>query len=147
MAHHATPDIADRLWARVPSLPHDSCWEWAGSRDAQGYGIFLISKRGGVKRRGMAHRLAYELARSTTIPDDMQIDHLCRNTSCVNPDHLEVVTARTNSRRSLSESGRNFRKTHCVHGHPFDAANTRITPQGKRVCLACRKRRAQAVAA
>jgi len=31
----------------------------------------------------------------------------------------------------------NAGKTHCIRGHPFDEANTRITPQGHRTCRAC----------
>lgn len=33
------------------------------------------------------------------IPNDMEIDHLCRNPGCCNPDHLELVTHAENNRR------------------------------------------------
>jgi len=57
-----------------------------------GYGRYL---------KQSAHRLWYE-RRYGPIPEGMEIDHLCRNTSCVNPDHLEAVTPVENKRRSRS---------------------------------------------
>jgi hypothetical protein len=72
------------------------------------------------------------------IPDDLQIDHLCRVTQCVNPDHLEAVTARENGRRSDNISSLNARKTHCKRGHPFDGDNLRISSTtGERICREC----------
>lgn len=35
------------------------------------------------------------------IPEGLTIDHLCRNTMCVNPDHLEPVTHRENLMRGV----------------------------------------------
>ena len=35
------------------------------------------------------------------IPKDLVIDHLCHNTRCVNPDHLELVTKTENGKRKL----------------------------------------------
>ncbi len=72
------------------------------------------------------------------IQPGMQLDHLCRNRQCVNPEHLEEVTASENTRRQ-DHAGR--RKTECPRGHPYDDGNTRINSQGKRVCRACDKAR------
>ena len=49
----------------------------------------------------VAHRAIYEWKRGP-IPDGMKLDHLCRNPSCVNPDHLEIVTQCENVRRGNS---------------------------------------------
>ena len=35
----------------------------------------------------------------------------------------------------------NATKTHCRHGHPYDAANTYYAPNGERRCRACRRAR------
>jgi hypothetical protein len=57
----------------------------------------MCSKRGGPDQ--YAHRSVYVHLRGP-IPPGMTIDHLCRNRSCVNPDHLEVVSLKENVRRS-----------------------------------------------
>ncbi len=88
-----------------------------------------------------AHRWAYEQARGA-IPDGMHLDHLCRNTLCVNPDHLQAVTARENLRRGVGFAGTNARKTRCPAGHPYSGDNVYIRPaSGSRVCVTCRRQR------
>lgn len=71
----------------------DGCWEWTGTKNQFGYGRLC---RDG--RRVVAHRWLYERLRGA-VPAGLQMDHLCRNRSCVNPDHLEPVTQRENLRR------------------------------------------------
>lgn len=85
-----TPE--DRFWPRVQKT--DTCWIWTGS-SATGYGVF----KGNNKRQGPAHRFAYELLVGP-IPEGLQLDHLCRVTLCVNPQHLEPVTPGENCRRA-----------------------------------------------
>lgn len=69
------------------------CWISTMARGHTGYAY--ISDRGRLR---LAHRVAYEWQYGS-IPDGLQIDHLCKVTSCVNPDHLEAVTAAVNSQR------------------------------------------------
>lgn len=107
-----------------------SCVTWTGCLNADGYGLFRYH---GTKR---AHRVAYLLT-TGEIPEGLELDHLCRNRACVNPDHLEPVTGAVNQLRSpLSPAGTNARKTHCVRGHEFNAENTHVT-RGERVCRTC----------
>lgn len=112
----------------------DGCWEWLGAKQPSGYGKMYWDYK-----TLLAHRVVYELVRGP-IPEGLQLDHLCRNPSCVNPSHLEAVTARENVLRSDSTAGRNGRKTHCKRGHEFTPANTYIRPRG-RECRACWKTR------
>lgn len=99
----------------------------------QGY-VRLNGKRRYLGGR-LLHRAVYWILRGP-IPDGMTLDHLCRNRACINPDHLEPVTAAENSRRGEAPSAINSRKTHCPKGHPYASDNLRIWV-GKRHCLAC----------
>lgn len=109
--------------------PNSGCWLWTAKLSAEGYGE---CQRGGIR---FAHRISYQ-AFQGDIDEGLQIDHLCRNRACVNPDHLEPVTARVNVLRSNNMAARNARKTACKYGHPFDADNTIRTKAG-RVCRTC----------
>jgi len=113
-------------------LKTKTCWEWTGCISPQGYGVFSYwdkkSQRGVSKP---AHRISWELFRNE-IPKDLTIDHICRNRKCVNPDHLEPVSMKTNIRRGISPSAINFRKKKCIRGHVFQIRNN-----GYRDCSAC----------
>ncbi|HEY1740016.1 MAG TPA: HNH endonuclease signature motif containing protein [Acidimicrobiia bacterium] len=100
-----------------------------------GYGYVYDESR--VHR--LVHRVSYELSIGP-IPGGLEIDHLCRERSCANPEHLEAVTRRENVLRSDSVAAHRARQTHCVHGHEFTAQNT-YRHQGRRYCRACRSRR------
>ena len=83
-----------RFWDKVNKT--DSCWDWTGCILKSGYGQVTVNKQ-----QIYAHRLSYMIHKGD-IQDDRHIDHLCRNPSCVNPDHLEVVSQADNTRRGLS---------------------------------------------
>ena len=104
------------------------CWTWKSFKDKDDYGRFYIE--GKIKR---AHRISYEHWNGEIIKG-LVIDHLCRNTSCVNPHHLEAVTIKENTNR-----GRNHEreKTQCKNGHLFDEINTYYRPNGGRNCRVC----------
>ncbi|KPC66443.1 hypothetical protein ADL27_59345 [Streptomyces sp. NRRL F-6602] len=106
------------------------CWMWTGSTNGR-YG--RIGKQ-------YAHRLAYESAKGP-IPEGLQIDHLCRNTLCVNPEHLEAVTGRVNLLRSRNFAAREAAQTECIYGHPLSGPNLYVDARGRRQCRECRKRR------
>ncbi|MDP8961530.1 MAG: HNH endonuclease [Actinomycetota bacterium] len=83
---------AERFWEKVDF--EGLCWEWLGGKDTWGYGTFTDEERRSIG----AHRWAYQ-ALVGPIPDGLTLDHLCCNPSCVNPAHLEPVTASENLSR------------------------------------------------
>lgn len=123
----------DRFWQRVEVTGF--CWNYIGWTDKNGYGRTRWSS-GMV----LTHRLAYEQLVGE-IPDGLLLDHLCRNTSCVNPDHLEPVTSQVNTLRGFSVVTEHAKKTHCPYGHEYTSENTRLQtrPSGtvSRACKAC----------
>ena len=82
-----------------------------------------------------AHRLYYE-RHVGPIPDGLEMDHLCRNRACVNPDHLEPVTRAENNRRKA------VAQTHCKNGHPLSGDNLLATKR-QRACRACQRERSR----
>lgn len=133
--------IADRFWPKVDKTSHpNGCWIWMGSKLSAGYGTIWDYDRGQVT---VAHRVAYALVNGE-IPDSLQIDHLCRNTGCVNPAHLEPVTPRENTVRGYAPSigaSHQLAKTACPQGHPYDESNTYRRPAGGRGCRLCTRLR------
>lgn len=79
-----------RFWAKVEKT--ETCWNWTGTRTAEGYGQVLR----GTNDRVYAHRYSYELS-VAPLWDDMQVDHRCHNRLCVNPEHLRAVTQKQNN--------------------------------------------------
>ncbi len=130
---------SESLDRHVPE-PNSGCWLWLGAVTHDGYA------RAGTGAFGTryAHRIIFERERGP-IPAGLELDHVCRVRSCVNPAHLEIVSHRENNARGTSPTSGHARKTHCFRGHAFDEKNTyswRRAPG--RYCRACRRDRERA---
>lgn len=117
--------VSERFWSKVDKT--ESCWLWTATRTRAGYGYI----KGDDGKNVLAHRLSYEWA-SGPIAVGLEVDHLCRVTSCVNPEHLEAVTPLENARR------RKDVKTHCAQGHEYTQENSLYDGRGNRLCRTCR---------
>lgn len=112
----------------------ECCCNWRASGDGHGYGVFWYDNR-----MFKAHRFSYQLF-IDEIPDDMTIDHLCRNKLCANPSHMEVVTLKENILRSDSVSAINVRKKYCPRGHELIDSNlvrSTFVKYNYRICRLC----------
>lgn len=125
--------LPERFWDKVSVEPNTGCWLWAGSCDTRGYG--QLYWKGKSKR---THRLVLGLACKTVLV----VDHLCRQHSCCNPDHLDVVTQAVNTLRGDTVNARNIQKTHCWRGHALSGSNV-LTYGPSRHCKQCAKIRSQ----
>lgn len=121
----------DRFWSYV--TPTGFCWYWPSKAD---YGSFSL----GVQFGGYVvkpHRLAYLLLVGQ-FDTKLELDHLCRNTRCVNPDHLEPVIKQINQDRSpITKSGLSKSKR-CSKGHELsEETSYRRTDTGTLKCRVC----------
>lgn len=108
-----------------------SCWNWTGARRGP-YGVVTVKG----KTHGI-HRLFYEHYSGELI-QGMVIDHLCRNTLCVNPEHLEQVTNSENVKRAIPYwSKPHHIKTVCKNGHKLTEDNLYYSKRGVRRCKTC----------
>lgn len=127
--------LESRFTSKFVVEPRSGCWEWQASLDGAGYGFYWLN---GAMRR--AHRVAYELLVGQ-IPDGLELDHLCLNRRCVNPEHLEPVTRSENNRRSHQLRAL---RTVCLRGHHLAGDNLYVAPKtGVRGCRECRAQQAR----
>jgi len=123
-----SPKQIAKFWMRVNDTRN--CWEFNGL-STSGYGQFMVNRKN--KR---AHRIAYELIVGP-IPNGLVLDHLCRNRSCVNPNHLELVTNKENVLRGIGITAKNAKNTHCRKGHEYTNESTYMF-RGARQCRICK---------
>ena len=93
----------DRFWSKVDKS--GECWEWAGAKHAQGYGVFKLNGQ-----THLTHRVSALMAGIISdISDGAFVCHSCDNTACVNPDHLW----RGNHAKNMEDK---FKKGRCLKG-------------------------------
>lgn len=138
-----------RFWPKVDRKGPEDCWNWLGAVAGNGYGsIFLeevAREGGGVKViNAQVHRVAWELTHGE-IQDGLVIDHMCKNTLCCNPAHLQPIDQRTNCTVLARPTPftKNKEKTHCKYGHAFEGDNyvwirRPVDNFPTRACVRCR---------
>lgn len=111
---------------------NDDCWLWPFGKTGKGYGAVWVDNT-----TKDAHLVAYQIRYPSYIEIriGLHLDHLCRNTACFNPSHLELVTPKENTNRGKRF---NSEKTHCKRGHEFTEENT-YRYKNSRKCRKCMK--------
>ena len=127
MSTSLTPE--QRFARKYEVDPDSGCWNWTAGKDRHGYGKFTINYK-----EYRAHNVAYMWWGSDPFNGELQRDHLCSNKGCVNPDHLEQVTASVNTQRHHDK------KTTCPRGHIRTGTMKQGDKRYKR-CLVCHRER------
>ena len=109
--------------------PNTGCWLWERSIGSHGYGNAFNGKTVCV-----AHRLSYEAFKGP-IPNEYDVDHLCRVKTCVNPDHLEATTKAANRRRQFGyRCEATVTNETCPHGHEYTRYSKKVL-----TCKTCQR--------
>lgn len=129
-------NVKRRFMQKVRIIP-GKCWEWIGSKNHE-YGQIRI---GSKLRR--ACRVSYAIWVGDLRVSGHEIDHLvCSNPSCVNPNHIRLVTHLSNLSRNNSPPSINIRKEYCINGHnSWEPKFYRKEGKTYRSCAKCRERR------
>jgi hypothetical protein len=117
----------------MASLRLSKCRIWSGYIRPDGYGTLRVA---GEKVPRYAHRHVWEQANGTIAPG-MELHHLCGVESCVNLDHLALLSRHEHASHHFSQP-RTPRET-CPNGHPYTAENTGIRSDGFRFCRDCKR--------
>jgi HNH endonuclease len=97
--------LLERIRSRCTEDKINGCWLYELSINGSGYlnTIRAAACFGGNGEMVQSARLAYEALKGP-IPEDLQIDHLCKQKTCLNPHHLEPVSPSVNiARRRIGE--------------------------------------------
>ena len=106
---------------RIAIDPDYGCWIWQGNL-YKGYGPY---------------REHWERLHGVILPRRVELDHVCRRRSCVNPTHLEAVTLVENQKRRFARNRRDI--TRCPMGHRLTPETTLHTPEDGIVCTVCER--------
>lgn len=128
-------NVIERLLEKIEKT--DGCWKWKAAHKPSNGGRYALFHPAHGKEV-LAIRPIYEHFIGK-IPEGLVPDHLCKNASCVNPYHIELVTVRENILRGNGTGANYARRTSCEKGHEYTPENTRITKAGARLCRICRR--------
>ena len=127
--------LIERVMAKV--IYDHGCYTWTGAIVGKGYGV--VGRHPSDPGSRLVHRIVFEDTNGP-IGDGMQLDHLCRNTLCCNPIHLEPVSNAENTMRGAKHDASSIKELVCGRGHLLDHENARTTIYKGRVlkmCCAC----------
>jgi len=133
--------VPRRIIPAVRVNPATGCWDWIGNCTEKGYGRVYIRPE---RRYRPAHRAMYERLMGP-VAEGIVIHHRCENPGCINPQHLEPLSAGENVRRGPN-SGYKRRWTICPNSHPYTPENTKVDARGYRLCRVCERKRGRQAA-
>lgn len=120
--------ILERFMEKV-KVQENGCWAFTSSIGQSGNGRFFF-----MGRCVDAYKLLYELLVGPVLYSQ-ELHHICKDRSCVNPEHLVPVTRAEHRLLHL--------KSHCMHGHALTEDNLVPSLLPKRSCLVCARKRSR----
>ena len=114
--------------------PNSGCWLWLLSDGGHGYPQGSMPSITG-ERVSLAHRMSY-VAYKGEIPFQYEVDHLCRNRCCVNPNHLEATTKHANRAR---QQGKDVSAHHTIDSGCSTCGSQYRIVSGRLTCPECKK--------
>ncbi len=123
-------ELPERIRKKIHVNGESGCWEWTGYIKPTGYGVVSFKRR-----MTASHRVVYTLLVGE-IGHGLHCDHLCRNRSCCNPAHIEIVTPIENWRRSNDPSSVWARSSNCPK-----CGGLLIFRYAQRTCVPCRNKK------
>ncbi len=130
-------DLDEKLLRRFlvkVEFAETGCWLWRAGCNIHGYGKFRVGRR-----TVGAHLVSYHIFVGPLPTGDVELDHTCRVRRCVNPFHVEPVTAQENVLRGAGLAAKNAKKTHCPVGHQLSGENLYVRRDGARGCRECKR--------
>ena len=94
IGHNRTRNIANSIKIKVDKKT--GCWNWEGYINDKGYGVLTVKGK-----TYKAHYYIHRLYKKVKSVKGKELDHVCRNKKCVNPNHLRYITHTENVRRGL----------------------------------------------
>lgn len=88
-----------RFWSKVDIRNPDDCWNWTAAINSKCYDTFIYNGK-----TIYSHRMAYMMTKGS-IDDGLQVQHLCNNPICCNPNHL-VLGDDSNNMQYMYECSR-----------------------------------------
>jgi protein-arginine kinase activator protein McsA len=121
----------DDLYLKIRVDPRRGCHLWTGQHNRGGYGVTRFNGE-----KWLVHKLIWEHFNGP-VPEGLQLDHLCRNTTCCNREHLRVTTPRENTLASDNICARNARRMNCPK---CGGQYSELVPGGRRYCKECMRK-------
>lgn len=129
-AHKAKPII--RFDVLVLPKPC-TIWPYTAS-----HGYSYVQRHVNGRNSGTPRHVVAYTGRYGPVPEGLELDHLCRNRACFEPDHLEAVTHRENVLRGAAPVAALAMRAHCERGHDLrNPANRYVRRDGTWMCRGC----------